>query len=284
MEDLNVFTVTPMSQMIELKPGETYKGSITVVNPDNAKKDFSYKTVISAYGVVGEGYDADLVTSTEHTQITKWITIENPTGKVKPNDSVKINFTIKVPKTAPAGGQYAAILVSSAEDNANSEGLAVKNVFEMASLIYAGIDGETERKGEIIKNSVPGFVTGMPIEVGAELKNEGSVHEIARVALEVKSVFSPATIYPTEGESGIIEEVIMPDTTRSMGRNIEGISPLGIYDITQTITYMGEVSTNHRIVIACPIWFLLIFILTVSAIIFSVVKSVKKYRHKKEVF
>ena len=71
MEDLNVFTVTPMSQMIELKPGETYKGSITVVNPDGAKGDFSYKTEISAYGVVGEGYDADLVTSTEHTQITK---------------------------------------------------------------------------------------------------------------------------------------------------------------------------------------------------------------------
>ncbi|MBQ1539964.1 hypothetical protein IIZ72_00120 [Candidatus Saccharibacteria bacterium] len=284
MEDLNVFTVTPMSQMIELKPGETYKGSITVVNPDGAKGDFSYKTEISAYGVVGEGYDADLVTSTEHTQITKWITIENPTGTVKPNDSTKINFTIKVPETAPAGGQYAAILVSSAENSASGEGLAVKNVFEMASLIYAGIAGETERKGEIIKNTVPGFVTSMPIEIGAELKNEGNVHEIAKVALEVKSVFSPATIYPTEGESGIIEEVIMPDTTRSMGRNIEGISPLGIYDVTQTITYMGEVSTNHRIVIACPIWFLVIFILTVSAIIFSIVKSVKKYRHKKEVF
>ena len=285
MEDSNMFTVTPMSQVLELKPGDTYEGSITVVNPDNAKSDFLYKTEISAYGVVGEGYDADLVTSTEHTQITKWITIKNPTGAVKPNESVKINFTIQVPETAPAGGQYAAILISSADTGNVSDGLAVKNIFEMASLIYVGINSDkTDRKGEILKNDVPGFVTGMPIVVSAEVNNEGDVHEITKVALKVKSVFSPNQIYPSEGESGIIEEVIMPDSTRVMSRNIDGISSLGIYDVTQTITYRGMVETTHKIVIACPIWFLVLFILTVSAIIFSIVKSIKKHRHKKEVF
>ena len=284
MESLNMFTVTPMSQRIELKPGETYKGSITVVNPDNAESDFTYKAEISSDGVVGEGYNVDFLTSTEHTQITKWITIENPTGIVKPNESVKINFSIKVPETAPAGGQYAAILISSADDGTSSDGLAVKNIFEMASLIYAGVDGKTDRKGEILENNVPGYVTAVPIQVSAKVTNEGKVHEIAKVALEVKSVFSSKAIYPTEGESGIIEEVIMPDTTRAMSRNIEGISPLGIYNVTQTVTYMGDVLTTQKLVVACPIWFLVLVVLTVSAIIFSIVKSIKKHRSKKEVF
>lgn len=284
MENFDVFTVTPMSQRINLKPGETYTGSIIVVNPDNAKKDFVYKAEVSAYGVVGEDYSVDFLTSNDHTQITKWITIENPTGSIKANSSTKINFTIRVPETAPAGGQYAAILVSSANDDVGSDGLAVKNIFEMASLIYAGIEGETTRKGEIIDNSVPGFVTTTPIEVSAAVKNEGNVHEIAKVSLEVKSFFSPVTIYPADGESGIIEEVIMPDTTRLISRNIDGISSLGIYDVTQTVNYMGAISTTHKIVVACPIWFLVLFILTVSAIIFSIVKSAKKYRHRKEVF
>lgn len=284
MESFDVFTVTPMSQRIDLKPGETYTGSITIVNPDNAKRDFSYKAEVSAYGVVGEEYNANFIESNDHTQITKWITIENPTGKVEPNGSTKINFTIRVPETAPAGGQYAAILVSSSDDQASSDGLAVKNIFEMASLIYAGIEGETTRKGEILDNNVPGFVTTTPIEVSAAVKNEGNVHEIAKVSLEVKSFFSPVAIYPAEGESGIVEEVIMPDTTRLISRNIDGISSLGIYDVTQTVNYMGTISTTHKIVVACPIWFLVLFILTVSAIIFSIVKSVKKYRHRKEVF
>ena len=112
----------------------------------------------------------------------------------------------------------------------------MKNVFEMASLIYANIDGETTREGEILENYVPGFVTSTPIEVSATVKNDGYVHEIAKVALEVKSFFSPNTIYPTEGESGIIEEVIMPDTTLLINRNIDGISSLGIYNVTQTVT------------------------------------------------
>lgn len=284
MESFDVFTVTPMNQRIDLKPGETYTGSITVVNPDTAKSDFLYKAEISAYGVIGEEYNADFLTSNDHTQITKWITIENPTGAIKPNASTKINFTIRVPETAPAGGQYAAILVSSNSNDTSSDGLAVKNVFEMASLIYGQIEGDSKHVGEIIKNDVPGFVTSVPIKVDAVVKNEGNVHEIARVSLQVKSFFSPTAIFPKEGESGIIEEVIMPDTTRLISRNIDNVSSLGIYDVTQTVNYMGTVSTTHKIVIACPIWFLVLFVLTVSAIIFSIVKSVKKFRHRKEVF
>ncbi len=284
MEDLNIFTLTPMSQKIELKPGDKYEGYITVVNPDNAKSDFSYKAEVSAYGVIGEDYSADLSTQSDHTQIVKWIDIENPTGVIKPNESIKVKFTIKVPETAPAGGQYAAILVSSNDKNDSSDGLAVKNIFEMASVIYGEISGEMTREGEIMENNIPGFVTSVPIKVDATVKNDGNVHEIARVSLEVKSFFSPTPIYPLRGESGVVEEVIMPDTTRYISRNIEGISALGIYNVTQTVSYMGSVSTVQKVVIACPIWFLALVVLTISAIIFSIVKTIKKYRHKREVF
>lgn len=284
MEYSNVFTLTPMSQRIKLEPGEEYEGSITVVNPGSSVNDFSYKAEVSVYSVIDKDYTADFLTQNDHTQIAKWITIENPTGLVKPNDAIKIKYKIKVPTTAPAGGQYAAIMVSSNGDGDIGDGVAVRNVFEMASLIFAEVSGENIRAGEIINNYVPGFATTVPIEINTTLTNTGNVHEVARVSLQVKSVFSSNVIYPGKDESGTIEEVIMPDSTRFLTRNIDGISSLGMYDVTQTISYMGSVSTVQKTIIVCPIWFLLLIVLTISVLIFAIVRSIKKFRHRKEVF
>ena len=43
MDSSNIFTVTPMSQQIELEAGQTYVGYVTVANPANASADFNYQ-------------------------------------------------------------------------------------------------------------------------------------------------------------------------------------------------------------------------------------------------
>ena len=147
--DINAFTILPMSQRFSLAAGKTEKGSIKIVNPADATEDFSYKIGISPYGVVGEDYEADLVTDSNHTMIAKWIKISEPTGTVKPNETKEVEFTIEVPADAPAGGQYAAITVSSNNEAKQSSGVAVQNVFEMASIVYGTVAGETRHISEV---------------------------------------------------------------------------------------------------------------------------------------
>ena len=48
------FTVMPMRQTIELKPGQTYTGYITVANPQAATEDFRYVATAVPYSVTGE--------------------------------------------------------------------------------------------------------------------------------------------------------------------------------------------------------------------------------------
>lgn len=283
MDNSNMFTVTPMSHSVTLDAGDTYEGEIIVANPANAAQDFNYKVEASSYGVVGDDYVADLLTETERTQIAKWITIDNPTGVLKPNESVKIHYTVNVPENAPSGGQYAAILVSSDLDVKGSDSVSVNNVFEMASILYAKINGEMIHEGEIIGVSVPGFVTTTPITVSTTLRNDGNIHETARISLEVRSYFSADNIYPKVGEDGTLDEIIMPGTTRHVERDIDGISPLGIYDVLQTVNYMGKTDTIHQVVIACPIWFMALVFVTLVAIVTTIVVSVKKHRKKRRV-
>lgn len=284
MDSSNIFTVTPMSQQIELEAGQTYIGHITVANPANAAADFTYQVNVSPYGVIGEDYTADLMTQTDRSQISKWITIPEPTGTLKPNETHDVEFVINVPENAPDGGQYATIMISSApKSTANDDGVNVKNIFEMASIIYAKVAGETTYKGEILENYIPGFATGTPIRVSTTIKNESNVHETARISLEVKSFFAAAPVYPRAGESGTVQEVIMPDSTRLFTRDIDGISPLGIYDITQTVTFLNDTSINHQTIVVCPIWFMALVIISVAAIIVAIVHTIKKHRRKKVV-
>lgn len=283
MDTTNIFTVTPMNHNIELEVGQEYHGEVTVANPANAARDFSYKVEVSPYAVVGQNYAADFATESVRTQIADWITIENPTGVLKPNETASVKFTIKVPETAPAGGQYAALLVSSNIEANGGNGLSVNNVFEMASVIYADIAGETIRDGKVTSNTVPGFVTATPIQVSATITNNGNAHEIARIGLEVKSFFSATPIYPQPGENGVINEVIMPETSRYITRDITGVSPLGIYEVTQTINYLGENYQVKQTVVACPIWFMAMVLITITAIVVTVVHQVKAAHRKKRV-
>ncbi len=277
----NSFTILPMSQRFYLEPGKVYTGKITVVNPVDATSDFAYKASISPYGVVGGDYTADLTTNYNRSIITNWIKILEPTGKVPPNGSKDIEFTITVPENAPSGGQYATIAVSSDSDQKSGDGVAVQSVFEMASIIYANVAGETVRSGEIIKNNVPGFSTMTPIMVGAVIENGGNIHEDATFIIKISDVFSGKVILPTEEDNGQYNEIIMPETTKQVTRNISNLPAIGVVKVSQTIYYNGKVSTVEKNVLICPIWFMVLMILTLASIVTAIVVTVKKHRKKK---
>ena len=283
MSSSNIFTIAPMSHTISMEAGDTYDGYITIANPVNAEEDFDYRVTVAPYAVTGEDYAADFSSKTARTQIVDWITIENPVGTLGPNESTKIHFVINIPETAPAGGQYAAIVIGSNSDAEVSGGVSVNNVFEMASIIYAEVTGNTIEDGAVLENSIPGFVTNIPIRVSTLLTNTGNAHEIARISLEVKNFFSATQIYPQPDESGIVDEVIMPETSRYVTRDITNVSPLGIYEVTQTVDYLGEINQLKQIVVACPIWFMALVIVTIIAVITSIIFRIKSSRRKRHI-
>lgn len=276
----NSFTILPMSQRFSLDPGKTYKGKITIVNPADASSDFEYVASVSPYSVVGEDYTADFVTQTNHSEISKWIKISEPTGKVAPNESKDIEFTIKVPVDAAAGGQYATINVSSNSADSSDDGVSVQNIFEMASVVYANVSGEIVHDGEILDNHVPGFSAVTPVTLSAIISNRGNVHEDATFIIAVSDVFTGRVILPTEEDAGQYNEIIMPDSTRKIERNISNLPAIGLVKVSQTIYYNGDVSIVEKNIFICPIWFMVLVLMTIAAVITSIVMIVR-HHHKK---
>ncbi len=282
MEDYgNMFTVMPMNQRFLLTPGETYEGTITVVNPADAKTDFHYRASVTPYSVLGTDYAADLATRTNASAIVDWITIENPTETLAPNSFEEIKFTIKVPENAAGGGQYATITVGSDEEIKSDNSVAIGNIFEMASIIYGEVEGEINHSGEIKENTVPGFSAAPPVEVSALLTNGGNIHEDALIVVKATNMFTGETYLPTEDNAGEYNEIVMPGTERYTTHEVENLPFLGMVHVEQTVYYLGVSSTQAVNVLICPIWFLILVIAALGGIIATIVRLILGRRRKK---
>lgn len=276
----NSFAVSPMIEKINLKPGETYTGVVTVANPKDATEDFRYKATISPYSVSGEDYTADFKTMTDWSRIAEWTEIENDEGVLKPNETKKVRYTIKVPADAPGGGQYLNIGISSNNPFAQTEGGTVQNIYEMASLVFATVEGEIKHDGKIVDSKIPGFITtGKPV-ISAKLTNDGNVHETAKTTVTVKSSIGGGQIYPKDGENSTMESTIMPQTTRVVSREIPNMPAVGVFEVTQTVSYMDEELLYSSIMIICPVWFIILVIGFIASIIGMVFYG-RHLKHKK---
>ena len=273
------FSVSPMVHKITLKPGETYQGKIFVANPLASTTDFHYKATLHPYSMTNN--NVDFQTETSWSEIVDWITLENETGVLKPNDMEEITFTITVPENPPAGGQYAMIAVAQdISKEAGSSDSSVKNVYEMASLIYAEIEGETTHACEISENSIPGFVALGTPKTTIKLTNTGNVHETADTLLTVKNVITGENTNYTEKYEGGIQTLVMPSSERTVERDLEGLPQLGIFEVVQEVKCLDVNSYNSTIMVICPVWFIGLVVLLFVSIITTIIWRVHVHRKK----
>lgn len=279
MED--AFTVWPMNQEFSLEPGQEYTGSIFVTNPSDATSDFVYRVSVAPYSVIGEEYDADFMTPSNMSMMVDWITVDKPSGVLKPNETTEVTFTIKVPEDVPAGGQYASIMVTEGGNAEGEEGVSISSVFEVASLIYANVAGETRNEGEILENNIVGFTTDNSIRLDALVNNTGNTHLSVTTVVEVANAITGEVILPTEQDVGRYGELILPGTTRRMTHEVTDLPVVGVVKVAQTVYYNGVKSSEVKDVIICPIWFMVIVVAIIVGIFVGIFIKVKKRKQRK---
>ena len=272
------FSVSPMNQKIILVPGETYYGSFTVANPADSPEDFIFEATAGPF-YVNEDYDIIYENNGDMNQIVNWITIDTPKGVISPNNKQEIEFMVDVPADAPAGGQYAAISVTSANPMGASGDVNIQSRFTIAHIVYAEIAGTTVRQGEVTSADVPGFMLSGNIAGTSSIKNTGNVHGTATYKLQVFPLFSNEEVYTNEEDPET--KTILPDRTLMSTTEWANTPAVGIFNVIYTVEFEGVTTRVSKMVIKCPIWLLFIVIFAIVAIIIwlmSKSKSRKKAR------
>lgn len=276
--------LSPTGQRIVLVPGENFKGSIRVTNPSDATEDLYYSVSVGSYGVNGtansrDDYgEADIDTISDYNAIMDWISIDKPEGILAPNEEGTVAFTIKVPKDAPAGGQYATLLIKDVTPSEVSEGaLGISETIQMASVIYAEVSGETRKVGEVTENSLPIFLMNNELEATSMVRNDGNVHTSAEYTLQVWPMFSDEEI--CTNEENVATSLIMPNTERYHTESCT-LPTVGIFRAKQVVKIFGTESIVEKTIIVCPLWLMSVIIFIIAALIIWIVLRTKNRKNK----
>lgn len=284
---MSTMTISPPQQKIVLVPGEKFEGSIEVSNSVNSPSDLKYSVTIGSFSLGKDENgnvdynDTDIDTVTGYNQMMEWIKLGKTKGSVKPNDTDIVPFEIDVPADAPAGGQYATIIIQKDDDVSQTEGnsVSIQEVIRFASIIYAEVAGETKKEGAIIENNIPAFVFNNPLMASSTVKNNGNVHTNAKYTLQVWPLFSDEEICTNEEEPAT--SLIMPETERMHVEECN-LPSVGIFKVKQTVEIFGEKSVAEKTILMCPLWLLFLVLFAIIALVIWIVTKVKKKPAKKE--
>ena len=274
------FSMSPMKQSFVLNPGETYKSSFSISNPGTSEEDFYYKVSIAPFSYTDEKTgQTTTVENDGYSMIMDWIKIDSPTtGSIKPNGTEEIYFSVEVPRTAPSGGQYASIVVSS-NDESTGEGMMIKETISMAHSIYAEVTGNTVKQGEFSDVNVPGIILDGPIKGSSVIKNTGNTHGTATYTLQVYPLFSGEEVYSNEEKPDTY--TIVPDRSYYNETAWDKTPTMGIFNVVYTVEYEGVVEKVSKMVIKCPLWMMFLVFFAIAAIIIWLFVRVRKHKKAK---
>lgn len=283
----NTMTVSPPTQKLILQPGEVYTDSLTVSNSSNSDRDLKFEVKVGSFAQNKEGSEhdddygtVDVVSESSYNQIMDWITVNDQNGVVAPGESEDVSYTINVPNNAPAGGQYATIIVMDKTTSGSGSGnISIDDDYQFATIIYAEVAGETKTEGEVLENSVPGFIFSSPLNAESMVKNNGNVHTDAEYTLQVWPLFSDEEICTNEESPET--SLILPETERYHTQTCD-LPSIGIFKAKQVVKIFGETSTIERTVIMCPLWLLFIIVFIMILIIVWIFTKTRKNSKRKK--
>lgn len=274
----SVFQVSPMNQKISLVPGERTYGTFKVTNPNTNLNNFHFTIEVKPF-TVDEDYNIKYENNGDYNQIVDWITLEGNEAELPPNNTATVHFYIDTPENAPAGGQYAAIIVKSAGNDDAKEGLNVNSNFGITHAIFAEVAGETVQKGEIVEAKVPSFLFSGLISGIASIKNTGNVHGDASYVLQVFPLFSKEEIFTNEEDSKT--NTIIPGGTRTTTVAWPETPKVGIFHVVFTVNFEGFEKVVDKYVVICPIWLLIIILAILFLILFKILFTGKGEKKEK---
>jgi hypothetical protein len=267
-------TLKPGHLDLKLIPGKIKNVSFQIRNDYNTSTTF--KLYISPYSLIDEYYNPDYSAQNKWTLITKWINLKKKKIFLKANSTTNVNFQIRVPKNAPAGGQY-AVVFSEFKITDTDQGTGVLVSKRMGELVYAKIAGKTIRNTQFTNNKIPFFLTNAPLKTSFKLIDSGNIDYKVESKLKTYNFFNNSLIY----ESGIRKDRMFPDTTKLIELDWSNNLPtFGLYKVVQNVKYYGQVHEYNKVIFICPILILIIILIALICFILFIKYTIKFVKHK----
>lgn len=252
--------ISPLRTYLTLSAGESATRAFTVANLTD--QPITVTAHIEQFSVADYTYDY-----TFQRVDNDWVTLNETSVSLQPNESHALAYRITLPKNAAPGGHYYTLYASSTVESGSS-----KSIVQAATLLYLTVGGELTRTSAIMHRSLPSIVVTPQITYSLDVRNTGNTHYFAYFAATVDGLFYHNA---PNGNS----QLLMPDTTRRIENTIS--SPLipGIYKLGYTYTPdQGSTITGSQYFLFLPPWSIALLIILLAVLAHYLTR---RYKRKK---
>jgi hypothetical protein len=255
--------MSPTQRRLSLDPGEVRTSQVTVGNSGDVA--FEARVYATTYQM-NDDYTGNIFGGNEQprTQISRWITFDGAdateTFSLAPGEKRVVEFTVTVPESVPAGGQYGGIMAEVAPPADAGGIVAVRRV---ASLLLANVNGQTNDSGRVTSQRLSAFAPRRKVSAGATVQNSGNTDFGVENVLTIRNLFGGKV-----DEVRARSEIVFPDTSRDLSVNWPSIdadedeadtdsvprAPIGIYRVTLQTNFLDQTVETTKLVVVMPPW------------------------------
>lgn len=264
-------TLQPIKVSHTLKSGEEVSGVISLQNASNQRINVDV-AVEDFVPTAGSNNSINFVGRAEgNTTVRDWVSLEVPDNFIfEKGESRSIPYTIKAPPNAEPGGHFGVAFFKATEIQ---DAGVLKVGTRLGMLIFITVPGSRLQKGEMLDFSSPKFVQAGPVDFTVKFKNTGTVHFEPKGVITISNIFGKKV-----GEAPVQGQSVLPTTIKDWKVSWDaGSFLIGRYkaDIVIKDGEGNVLTAKSATFYVFPLWYILIFILSVGAIFFGL-KFIRK--------
>lgn len=268
--DTESITLSPSSRRYKLNAGQTTNESLTIIN--DGKTNYDFLVYSRPYSVNNEFYEPNFTKTTANADAYAWVQFPKAKYHLDAGQSVKIDYTIRVPAQAAPGGHYGVIFAETQPPSGPVQENAVIRKKRVGSLIYATVNGSVIEKGQATQATIPFWQLQPPLTAYSKVRNDGNTDFDNSTVFKVKDVFGNTKFEQTKDYT-----VLPGGVERRIPFEWPGSSWFGFYKVEISQTVLGKKTDSTGYVLMMPRY------LPVLVIVFIVIGAIYAWiRHRKK--
>lgn len=268
-------TVGPARQQITINPGEDTQLSVKFYNQSDSP--ISGLVKVADFIVSDDQGTPRIIENAEQASpkfsASQWIELPFDRMTIAANDKAVVQFNLKVPADAKAGGRYAAIYFEPVSPFAQPVGESGASITpRIASLLYIRVSGPITENAFISGLFAKSFQEFGPVIVTGQINNAGDFHIRPRGVFTLSDSFGSLV-----EQTNLKESNIFPDAARTFTATLGQKWMFGKFKVNLTASYgeKGQALNNSLYVWVMP-WRVMIIVVLALIILFLLGKALYK--------
>ncbi|MCA9357663.1 LytR C-terminal domain-containing protein [Candidatus Kaiserbacteria bacterium] len=237
-------SVSPTLYEMSADPMQVWTSNVRVINPNGFDLDVYARVVnFEAQDETGRAsFLPVLDAATTENTLAEWVHLDQDSYTIPAGQTVEIPFQISIPKSAPPGGHFGAIMIGTRPLSNASGQSSVETSQVVTSLIFLRVTGDVVENGSIREFRSSKRLAEKP-EMSFELRfeNTGNVHVLPQGEIRIFNMWGHERgVIPVNRQTMFGN--VLPNSVRKYSFSWSGewsLADIGRYTAVATLAY-GE--------------------------------------------